>query len=120
MNAQPKPADLIPELLKEWAEIAARILVDDAGLSRNESADLGQKIALAIAEECAGSNLYIPVAYAHKIAARDRQIYDAYNGRNRDEVCQRFGITVHTFYRAKRRVEAVDGPSRNLPLFPSD
>jgi Mor family transcriptional regulator len=114
-----KPADKIPQLIKDWSEKIARRLVDDAGLSRNESADLGSKIALDLTEEHAGSQLYIPACYAHRLTQRDRELYDQHcAGVPREELAKRYKMTVRQVYRIIRRADAIERETRNLQLFP--
>ena len=115
-----KPSDLLPGIIEEWREDAALVLVDDGGLSRNEAADLAKKIVLRITNNVAGSNLYIPVCYAHKLTERDREIWAAYRNGNYHELARRFGLTARQIRRIVRRARALDALTRNLPLFPAD
>ncbi|WP_430391111.1 Mor transcription activator family protein [Dyella sp. 20L07] len=111
-----KPAERIPELIREWSEIAGDALA--SVLPQEEAERLGGKVALAICEAYAGLQFYIPVNYAHKVTERERAIYrEANAGVAPEALSRRYGQSLAHIYRVIRRVRAIDIASRQSDMF---
>ncbi len=90
----------------EIAEQTAAVLTE-AGIDADKAVSLGNEIAIRMAELWGGRPpIYIPKAFFAKrglyawlgLSARDREIYRAFNGANREEVLQRYGISQTRLY----------------------
>lgn len=65
----------------------------------DKAAQLAQDIFQVLQKRWGGSQVWIPVASTE---TRRQQIRDAFTGANHAEVCNRFGISLRTLYRAVR------------------
>lgn len=83
-------AEAYPEALEELFAV----LPEDA--DRNE-------VIEAIVKAWGGHRIYIPVRYGYDVTARNKEIIQRYNGRNRDQLCKEFGIGRSRFYSILRK-----------------
>jgi Mor family transcriptional regulator len=67
------------------------------------SKESSSRLELAIRSEFGGDALYIA---KRNPGARDERVCRDFNGRNRDEVCRRHGISRSTFYEILKRSRA--------------
>lgn len=95
-----------PEFLREVADHAAQIIASGSLVDEVTAFDLGQQIAARIAFVYRGSAVTIPAgtwngraAFCFDLSKRDLAIYREFNGRNRGEVMQRFGISKTMLYK---------------------
>lgn len=81
------------------------ILRERVGYHERYASQIAEDILQGLQERYGGDDLYIPKSVSR--AVRDAAVLDAFDGRNRDEVCRKFGISVRTFYnildRGRRR-----------------
>lgn len=106
-----------PEFLIELVDIAAHLLATRGGLSPEKSEDLATELADLVADKSGGFTVYIPkgkwngkTLRWHELQKRDLQIVREYDGRNRLELCERYGISASRFYQVvcadrRRRAE---------------
>lgn len=66
------------------------------GLDAGLSTDISQAVTERLRKVLGKDTVYFP----EKHADRNAQIRAAYDGRNRKQVCEQFGISQATFYRA--------------------
>ena len=59
------------------------------------------RLACALRVEFGGDALYVPKSEPR--TARDAAVVQAFDGRNRNSVCRRFGISRSTFYEIMKR-----------------
>lgn len=114
-------ADLVAALVKDFADISARILVRGLQLPADRAAELGLQIAMEVCREHAGLTVYIPQGVIQQIDERDQALYAQYqaNGGNAAALAKELGLSVHTVYRRLRLVEAQEQARRQPTLFPT-
>ncbi len=66
------------------------------GVDRDAAGRLGRAVAERMRHRYGGCEVYVQLTDR---VQRDAAVLAAFNGRNRDRVCQRFGISRATFYR---------------------
>ncbi len=98
------PSDRWPSVLAELVDVL-RTTFRRRG--RDEAAAIAeaQQAVLAIGQYLGGRQIYLPTGESLQTALRDRRLYLEYNGRNKGELAQRFGIT-------ERRVEQIAAEQR--------
>lgn len=79
------------------AEVA-EILGAHTGLKPAYAEPLAAALVEGLRERLGGQLLYIPTNRSAAKAKRDARIRAEFNGRNRDEVCARHGISRSSFY----------------------
>lgn len=81
------------------AEIAS-ILREETGLRDPLATMVAEAVLRGLRKRRGGTEVYVPQTVRRtEIAQAVRQMFD---GRNRDEVCRRFGISTSTLYRIVR------------------
>jgi Mor family transcriptional regulator len=112
-----KPAARVPELIREWTEIASDEL-REAGVAAGEEDAIALRVVRAICDAYAGLPFYLPVWTAQRIIERDRLIATAIdNGADVAYIARKHGLHLTTVYAIVRRVKAVDIASRQKQLF---
>jgi Mor family transcriptional regulator len=105
-------------LIDEWMLIIARELVSELKLPSDKASTLGNRIALAIADDFAGQQIYVPNFFSVEIAARHKEIYEKYRSKDDiPELCREYDITERHLYRILAQVRAQDLASRQSSLF---
>lgn len=74
----------------------ARILRERVGLNERYAAQMAEDILRGLQETFGGDKLHIPKRLPR--AVRDRAVREAFNGKNREEVCEAFAISRSLFY----------------------
>lgn len=108
-----------PELLRDLTDRATRILEETAGLDHDRAALAAYEIADELRHAWGGQQVYVPRALSMDAQALHRQIFEEYNGRNRDEICSKYGISMVWFYAIIKRVRAEEMARRQADLFGS-
>lgn len=72
------------------------ILRERVGYNERYASQIAEDILHGLQERFGGDELYIPKT-ANRLA-RDVAVLEMFDGRNRDEVCRAFRISVRTFY----------------------
>lgn len=117
MPLDEKPADRIPELIRDWSEIAAEVIRDQLGLSPGDARAIGGAVVLGITEAYAGLQFYVPQDYARQLRRRDQELYAAWDGSNWDDLAGRYKLSVTMVRRIIRRCQAHDLATRQVDMF---
>ncbi len=94
-----------PELLVDLADHVANsakevlINVDEATAQH-----LGQEVAVKMSQIWGGQIVYFPAGTVLKSAQTHIKIFEAFNGRNQNEVAAKFGISVQHVYNIVKRM----------------
>lgn len=118
-----------PELLIDMVERASHILMTQGGIDPKSAETLAIAFVNEIAKNWGGSYFYLPKGNwnggelsCFELTDRDRKIFRAYRGKNRDEICTRFGISPQRLYQIvcscrleiARRLTAADRKSAQV------
>ena len=115
-----KPADRIPELIRDWSEIVSDTLAEQ-GMPAAQAGDLGTQIVRRLCDAYAGQQFYLPIWTAQRISERDQAIAAAAAaGADIDALAHQHGLHATTIYAIIRRVGAVDVARRQPSLFSAD
>lgn len=76
----------------------------DSGLEKTEAEALAAVVVKAWVHEWAGCTIYIP-STPPKLD-RNRRVLSAFNGRNHQEICKQFCISLSTLYRILKNVQS--------------
>jgi len=79
------------ELLTDLAEKTGQLL-RDFGIEADTSDQIGHSLADHVAEHWGGQLINIPKDYAFKLAKRDLEIWERFNGRNHAALAVEYGI----------------------------
>ena len=109
-----------PELLVDLADHCSDVLQEMSALSAERCHEIAQVIMRRMSEHWGGQQVYFPKGLSMELEERDLQIYGEYNGRNRDELCLKYGISVQRFYQILRAVRAAEVARRQADMFPED
>jgi len=109
----------VATLVRELADITARVLQDRLKLPAEQASDIGLEVSQAFCNEFGGEVLYIPTGYAARIEERDRAMYQLFIQSQRDirAVAREFSVSIHTAYRRVALVEAAEFAARQPQLF---
>ncbi len=105
---------------------AAALLKAKGGLTQEKADELAVALADIMAESWGGSMIYFPKGTwngnslrCFQLAERDWQIYRESNGRNHQELCDRYAISVSHLYRiiaSCRRHLATSRQAKSAPV----
>lgn len=99
------------ELLEDVHAHAKRV-VAEYGIKEDVADQVGAAIAENLAINWGGQIVCIPKDHHYKIAARDKVIYDEFNGRNHSELARKYEMTVRGIYKVISRVRAKGDPNQ--------
>lgn len=117
MNEHLTPAERLPELVQDWADIVAQVAAE-YGLAPDAARALGAAAALRLTDEYGGRNFYLAQCMSLRLSQRDQEILAAFNGRNYDELASTFKKSVRHIRRLVRRAKAADLLTRQGDFFP--
>ena len=109
-----------PELLVDLADHCSDILQEMLGLPADRCDEIAKVLRRRMSKLWGGQQLYFPKDLIMEIEERDLQLVDEYNGRNRDELCLKYDISVSRFYHILRAVRAAELARRQADMFPED
>lgn len=98
------PSDNWPSMLAELVDVL-RATFQRRGRSEAEAIVEAQHAAMSIGEYLGGRQVYLPRGDRLRDWLRDRALYLEYNGRNKGQLAQRYGLT-------ERRVEQIAAEQR--------
>lgn len=112
----------VPIFMRDQADIAARVLVDELGLDRTRAQEVGLRISREVCAEHAGELVYVPRGDDLIRAERDREMYAYYCkcGRDVNPVARKFGLSDKQVYERIRMFEAARQAENQGALFPGD
>ncbi|QBH95743.1 DNA-binding protein [Limnobaculum zhutongyuii] len=93
-----------PELLVNLADHVTDSVKDVLGVSGITAEHLGQEVALRMSQVWCGQLIYFPSGTQLKSAQTHLQIFEAFNGRNHDEVATKFGVSVQHVYKVVKLI----------------
>ncbi|WP_434353013.1 Mor transcription activator family protein [Psychrobacter sp. HD31] len=92
------------EIIKDLADTTEYVATKHYGLTPGQAKKLGVDVALSFAEQCGGTQPYIPRELQIKISQRDMQMYKKFNGRNHDQLAKEFNCSRQWVYTVIKRV----------------
>lgn len=119
MNEHVTPAERLPELVQDWADIVAEVAAEH-GLVGDAARALGAAVALRLTDEYGGRNFYLAQCMSLRLSQRDQEILAAFNGHNYEELATRFKKSSRHIRRLVRRAKAADLLTRQGDFFPED
>lgn len=103
-----------PKFLRELMDVLSNEL-QRSGMDKDDAKKLGQQLVGRLAHHLGGRMVYIPRDERLKLALRDMEIYDNYNGGNSRDLAERYELTQqricnivknqHGLYRKRRQPE---------------
>tara|TARA_B110000211_G_scaffold15953_1_gene16674 strand:+ start:10199 stop:10636 length:438 start_codon:yes stop_codon:yes gene_type:complete len=81
-----------PKFLRELMDVLKNELIRD-GHEESDALKLAQKLVARQAQHLGGRMVYIPRDERLKLALRDMEIYDNYNGGNSRDLAERYNLT---------------------------
>lgn len=98
-----KKASPSEELLKEMKFHITKLLCLK-GMEKKGALKLSEDILDLFCTHCGGQMIYFPKATYQKARDRAKQIYTEFNGSNKKEICQKYGITEVWLYQIIKSV----------------
>ena len=108
-----------PELLEDLLAKGAVLLVE-IGLENAVALRASFVFVELIRREWSGQNLYIPKGQAYDLSQRDLEMWNRFNGNNRHQLMQEYGITEQRFYQIMKAVRARESKRTQPDLFGDD
>ncbi|HAX5126366.1 TPA: DNA-binding protein [Escherichia coli] len=109
-----------PELLVELAQHTSETIREIIDIEPEVADQIGQAVANRMMQVWGGQNVYFPMGMRWKISQRDREIYEAFNGRNHHELSRRFRVSVPWIYNLVKRVRKEEISRLQGQLFEDD
>ncbi|KFK92789.1 MULTISPECIES: Mor transcription activator family protein [unclassified Serratia (in: enterobacteria)] len=94
-----------PELLVELAQHTAKIIREIIDIDPALAEQIGEAVANRMMQVWGGQNVYFPMGMIWKLGVRDREIFNAFNGRNHQELASQFHVSVQWIYSVVKRVK---------------
>lgn len=94
-----------PELLVELAQHTTKIISEIMEITPALAEQIGEAVANRMMQVWGGQNVYFPMGMVWKVSMRDREIFNAFNGRNHHELARQFGVSVQWVYSVVKRVK---------------
>lgn len=94
-----------PSTLREVAEVLESLFLR-RGRDRIQAAEDANAVASELASHFGGRQFYLPMNLAQKVAKRASEIASEANGRNTQELAERFGITERSVQRIVSREQS--------------
>ena len=113
----PTPRSNYPELLNHLADSVCSIAME-FGIDRCVSEQIGHEVAVKMATDFGGQNVYIPIGLTFKLHQRDLEIFNQFNGNNHNELARINKICVQRIYKIIKAVRAREIARRQGGLFP--
>ncbi|GDO99205.1 Mor transcription activator family protein [Escherichia coli] len=111
-----KGPELLVELAQHTSDIVRELLDADPAVAEQA----GQAVANRMMQVWGGQNIYFPMGMRWQISQRDREIYEAFNGRNHHELSRRFRVSIPWIYNVVKRVRKEEISRLQGQLFEGD
>lgn len=109
--------DSYPEVLRDLRDMVADAL-QEFGIAPDVAAHAAHVVAERMRKDWGGQRPpYIPKAEEIELSARDLEIWQAFNGRNKHDVCRRFGISEQWLYKILKYMRRRESSRRQDDLF---
>lgn len=92
------------ELLEE-IRAYTKSVCSDFGIATDIADQVGTALADQLADNWGGQIVTFPKDHKYKLAMRDIEIYNEFNGRNHGELARRYQMTVRGIYKVIKRVK---------------
>jgi len=69
------------------------------GIPKEDAERIAQDVAKQMCEQWGGQIIYFPYWLRMELSARDRKIYDEFNGHNHADLCRRHKMSLQSIYR---------------------
>jgi len=106
-----------PELLIDLVDKTAQVLEQEAGLSPETARACAEAVGHQMRLEWGGQQVYFPKGAAVDISARDRQLYDEFDGHNHVHLARKYNMSVQWVYQRVKAVQAAEISRRQVNLF---
>jgi Mor family transcriptional regulator len=93
------------ELLADLARIATDMVKQFGELPDDKARLVGIEVAMQVAEEWGGHNIYIPQGAKLHIASRDLEVWELFTGNNHKDLARHFGMSEQWVYKIVKRVK---------------
>lgn len=102
------------EMLADIAAGSAAILLN-FGLDQQRANRAGDEIADFMADSFGGQVVNFPKDFRYKLEKRHQEIMDRFDGTNRNELAQEYGLTVRAIYKIcqRARKKKADNAAKN-------
>lgn len=94
------------ELLADLARIATDVVKQFGELPEDKARLVGIEVAMQVADEWGGHNIYIPQGSKLHIASRDLEVWEMFTGSNHKQLASHFGMSEQWVYKIVKRVRA--------------
>lgn len=92
------------DVLDDMKDQLVAALTERLGISSQDAQVIAHQIREHFRMHWGGQNIYF--TKSKDLAPRDREIYERFNGRNKEELVREFNISEQTFYNIIRKVKA--------------
>jgi Mor family transcriptional regulator len=99
------------ELLSDIHAHAAEI-IQEHGIDPDIADQAGCAIANFLATNWGGQNFTFPKDHYYKVASRDMEIYDKFNGQNYHTLARQYSLSVRAIYKIIKRIRAKGDPNQ--------
>lgn len=96
-------AEQSPEILTYLAGIVADVAKKGLAISDEDARQMGVEVAILVAQEWGGANIYVPSNLKVNIATRDMKLFREFNGHNQNELARKYKISVVWVYKIIKR-----------------
>lgn len=109
----------VPIFMCDLADIAARTLAGELGLTPEQADAIGFQIARNLCTEYGGQHIFVPSGFNLDIADRDRKMYAFYcqHGRDANVTASQFKLSIKQVYERVRLLEAAHQAENQGALF---
>lgn len=107
-------------LLEHVVASGRKLLVERLAIDGDLATEIAREWAHELAREFGGQLVYFPKDLAFQLTARDRQLWEAFNGTNHDELARRFGLSLQQVYKIVDLVRREELARRQGRLFALD
>ncbi|MBN2427110.1 MAG: hypothetical protein JXK94_02110 [Deltaproteobacteria bacterium] len=86
-----------PEFLADIAAQNTQLLIK-RGMDEKQAVEIGCEVAEFFRNHWGGVSIYVPKACKFEQSVRDREIFEEFNGYNKDKICRKYDISYRHFY----------------------
>jgi len=106
-----------PDALAELSDVLTEQLCLIARLPDHEAREIAQMATDYMSFHWGGVMLYFPKGHMRRLTKRDKEIFDAFNGRNKVALARQFGVTPRQVERIVAMQRALDRAARQGDMF---